>query len=186
LEIGTRNYPCWAPPRHRLDSGGYTLIELIAVLVITAVLAGTAVPVLKNLAGTRSSAAARALLHDLAYARQRSIATGTVCWVVIAPGTSGGWSLLAEDPDDPGRSGAVPIIELAAGSVMAVQLDVDPYINVTIDAANLGGGSEIGFDWLGRPFIDDDSELSVVGEIVFSGNARITVQPITGHAALVP
>jgi len=49
-------------------SGGFTLVELVALLVIVGIMAGVAIPSLSTLGSTRSSMAGRQIVRDLAFA----------------------------------------------------------------------------------------------------------------------
>src|SRR6185503_7257913 len=100
--------------RPRISDGGFTLIELITVIVIAAILAGVTVPTLSGLGSARSGMAGKQILRDLTFARQRSVATGVVSWVVFNSGT-GTWSILAENPASPGRAGATILSDMATG-----------------------------------------------------------------------
>ena len=44
--------------------GGFTLIELIAVMLLTAILAATAIPAMSSIGHTRETMAAKRLLHS--------------------------------------------------------------------------------------------------------------------------
>src|SRR5262245_23115160 len=99
-------------PMH-LD-GGFTLIELITVVAIVAILAGVAVPILIGVSTARSAMAAKQVLRDMTFARQRAVATGAVSWVVFNAG-AGTWSILAENPSSPGRAGAAVLNDMATG-----------------------------------------------------------------------
>ena len=57
--------------RFRRCERGFTLMELVAVLVIVAVLAAVAVPSLDAIDETRAAMAAKQLLRDLTFARLR-------------------------------------------------------------------------------------------------------------------
>jgi prepilin-type N-terminal cleavage/methylation domain-containing protein len=170
-------------PTHARPHAGraFSLIELVAVIVIVSILAVTAAPVVSSLAGVRRSVAARHLLRDLAFARQYAVATGTGTWVVIdAPDR---WSVLVEDPSSPGRAGAGPMSD--SGRPMVVELGVNDYAGVQIDSAVFDAGAEIGFDYLGRPLTGDDEFLVAQGVVTLTGDRRVLVEPVTGLAWVV-
>src|SRR5436190_22792948 len=84
--------------------GGFTLIELIAVMGITAILAVVAIPTLSSVATNRSMIAGKQILRDISFARERAMLTGTRCWVTFNT-TTDTYSVLAENPASPGRAG---------------------------------------------------------------------------------
>jgi prepilin-type N-terminal cleavage/methylation domain-containing protein len=158
---------------------GFTLVELVAVLVIVAVLAGVAAPSLSAMNGTRGSAAARQLTRDMTFARQRAIATGTPSWVVfsIAGAT---WSVLAEDPSNPGRAGATAVTDLATGRPYTQAVSTGEYIGVSIVSASFAGQSEVGFDWLGQPLTSGGSVMTTQGTTTLTGGYGVIVHGRTG------
>lgn len=165
--------------RRLRGEGGFTLVELIAIVVIVSILAGVAVPAMTNLDDSRGAAAGKQLLKDLTFARQRAVATGHRCWVVFdAPGDA--WSILAEDPQNPGRSSAASVTDLATGRAYDISLAQD-FTGVTISSADFDGGDEIGFDWLGRPFVNDSTELAADGSLTLNTGHVVRVAARTGH-----
>jgi len=162
--------------------GGFTLVELIAVLLIVAILAAAAVPALDSVQRSRQVVAARMLLHGLTFARQHAVATGVRTWVVVDVGNQT-WRILAENPLAPGRGGAIALSDPGAASELAERLDAGDFGDVRIVSAAFDGAAEVGFDWLGRPLNSTESDLAEAGEIVLSGSHRLTVEVETGHVA---
>ena len=80
------NVPSCHAARRPHRGGGFSLIELVAVLVIAAIMAAVAVPTLSSLAATRAWAAAKLVARDLTYARERAMTTGLRTWVGFKTG----------------------------------------------------------------------------------------------------
>lgn len=153
---------------------GFTLVELIAVAVITSIIAAVAIPALSSVGLARKRVAARMVQRDLAFARERALATGAVHWVVFTP-ASDTYSVLAENPSSPGRAGATAITDPATGRTMLVQMNSGDFAGVDLTAASFGSGAEVGFDWLGRPLATGGSLLASSGTVTLSGGYTVTV-----------
>jgi prepilin-type N-terminal cleavage/methylation domain-containing protein len=162
--------------------GGFTLVELIAVIAIAAIIAGTAVPALSSLSESRTAVAARDLVRDLSFARQRAVASGTRSWVRFDAAAET-WSVLVEDPASPGRAGASVMTDPATGRSFVVALGQPPLDGVTIASATFDGGAEVGFDWLGEPLNVAETALAADGAVTLSGGAVVTVRKGTGYVS---
>lgn len=175
-----------AAVRHR-SPRGFTLIELIVVIIIAAIMAAVAIPRLSNLSATKAAVAARLIARDLTYARERAIATGTRTWVVFSPGTNS-YSVLAENSASPGRVGATVLSDpLGNGKNYVQYLNTGDFAGVSMTGATIDAGTEVGFDWVGKPYNSTSTDLSAAGTITLSaGGFTVTVQPGTGLAKVTP
>jgi hypothetical protein len=146
---------------------------LIGIVGLGTIASMSAVP------ASRQHAAARQLQKDLAFARERSMATGTRHWVVFTTSTST-YSILAEDPLNPGRAGATTMTDPATRAPFTVRLNINHTVGVTLTSAVFGTDAEVGFDWLGRPTQTNGSLLASNGVVTLAGGHQVIVQQATG------
>lgn len=166
--------------RRSIAHPGFTLIELIAVIAITGILAAVAIPASLTLTSGRSAAASAQVQADLRFARSRAMTTGTPSWVTFSNG-SHTYTVLAESTSTPGFASATTIVDPATGSAMVVRLNRNEFAGVTIVSANFGGLATVGFDRLGRPLKTDGTVLAADGTVTLSGSKTITVTRPTGR-----
>ncbi len=172
------------PPRRALANArrGFSLAELVAIMVIIGITAGVMVSVTMRLDGARAGAAAGRIESDVAFARHWALATGTRTWVEFdLPAQS--WRVLTEDPAAPGRAGATPLDDPGTGKALGGQVGRGAFVGVTLDSALFGADPVVGFDWLGRPLDASASPLGADGSVVLGSGTTISVQVSTGHVS---
>jgi Tfp pilus assembly protein FimT len=157
------------------------LVEVVIVCVITALVAAVALPALSSVNAVRRSAAQRSVERDLGYARERAVCTGRRGWVVFDVAAST-YTLLGEPAGNPGRGSAATLTDPATGRPYTRALNAGELAGVTLVSVSFGGGSEVGFDWLGRPLTAAGTPLSVPGVVTISGGGTVTVRPGSGLA----
>ena len=170
--------------------GGFTLVELVAVMIIAGILAGVAVVTLSSAAGNRSRMAANQLRRDLTFARQRAVATGTPSWVQLNI-TAETWSILAEDPVSAGTgwSDAAIINDPATGQPFVQTVGVAPFNGVDLLTVGFDGNDKVKFGWLGKPRTYNgaaETALAADGDVTLSGGHTVRVKAETGHIVLNP
>ncbi len=158
----------------------FTLIELIAVLVVTAILAATAAASLTRSAATRGAMAGQQLTRDLNFARERAVATGVRTWIVF-DNAADSYTLRAENPGAPGYAGAATLTDPATGRDYIVTLNTGEFAGVGISGVSIPGGSTtLGFDWLGRPLLPAGTLISADITVTLTGGVSVTVEGGTG------
>ncbi|MHC5112890.1 MAG: pilus assembly FimT family protein [Planctomycetota bacterium] len=160
--------------------GGFSLVELVAVMVVIAILAATAVPAISNFTDSRASAAGHMLLHDVTFARQHAVATGTITWVKFDAAAET-WTVQAET-GLAGKANAVTMTDVATNANYVKTLGAGDFPDVTIVSAVFDAGADIGFDWLGEPLTDDATALAADGVVTLTSSVTLTVERGTGHA----
>jgi len=163
---------------------GFTMIELIVVMLMMSILSVAAIPSLASLGTQKHSAAARQVVRDLTYARERAMATNAKSWFVVSV-SGGSYSVLAESNTSPGRAGATTINDPATGGLFVVRPGMGTFTGVAITACAFGGGSEVGFDRLGRPLLTSGALLTTTGTITVTGGHIASLSAQTGRATYV-
>jgi hypothetical protein len=150
----------------------------MVVITVAATIGAVAVG---SFGGAQRKSAARQLARDLTFARSQAMLTGRTVWVTFDV-VADAYALLIEPLDGGGRDAAAALTDPATGREFRQAVASLGNEGVTLDAVSFDGVPHVGFDWKGRPKLDDLDHLLVPGVITLSG-ATVTVTPDTGLAS---
>ena len=149
-----------------MNRRGFTLGELVIVIVIMGVLAFASYPALSSLGSFGLAAAGRGLAADLEFVKSRAISTHTICGATfdVAGDT---YTLFTGTPSTPLqhplRPGQSYVVRLAGQRVDLV-------------SATFGGSAQVRFDGLGQPLDGANQPYSAQGRVILArGAVRDTV-----------
>ena len=157
---------------------GFTLIELIVVIVLVGIVSAVAIASMGKSRQNRQRAAAHSLVVNIAYARERALATGHPTWVYVYTNTEtitlyetvGGSLVTMTDPATNAQLATV----LGASSDNAQFADVGIG---TVNGATSASAIIFGFDWQGR--LTDSGGTLIVSDwavtITQTGQTTITL-----------
>jgi len=159
---------------------GFTLAEVIVVVVILGIAATVIIPMISDTSGMRVTSAARHISSTLLFAQTSAISTQQPLQVVFDDDAE-----TYEVQDEDGTVVPDPVIP---GKSLRTDYLNDPRLqNITLETADFDGGGKIWFDRLGMPYSGPDKDnLTALNDgsiSVQSGNnvMTITVEPITGR-----
>jgi Tfp pilus assembly protein FimT len=166
------------PFRHGKKEAGFTLVELVLIIVILGILAVFAVPRMADTTAAKAAAAARKLQSDIAYAQELAMTRNVRYRVYVnaAPAPAAGYAVT----DSAGNPAPDP-----AGGNLSVTLNSGSYAGITIS----GGfsGSFIEFNTLGVPYNSGGAPLGAASTLTVNANAApertVTIQPQTGKVS---
>jgi prepilin-type N-terminal cleavage/methylation domain-containing protein len=143
--------------RARFAGRGFTLLEIIVVIVIVAIVGSAAIVSTGSTYRTRQRAATRELAAELIYMRERALATGRAHWARYDLTTHTVTYLHCVSGVASTSAAATAYTDPTTGSQMTTVLNSassqgQNWDGVRISSVNGSGASPqwIGFDWLGR------------------------------------
>jgi prepilin-type N-terminal cleavage/methylation domain-containing protein len=161
-------------------SGGFTLVEIIAVVVILAIAALIAVPAFSGAAEMQGKAAADKLAADIEYAKSLAVTTQRVHRVTF--------DVNAESYDIRDMSTDTIVTDPVRKAPFTVAYATDQRLSsVKLQSASFGGGSSIQFDATGTPQDSGDTAIGATGTVVLAAKGQtftIRVEPVTGYVTI--
>jgi len=158
------------------ERSGFTLIELMVVLVVMAIAAAIAVPMFSGAGTIEVGAAGHVVAADLEYARSLAISRQQTYSVVF---NAAGESYQIED-----SSSAVITHPVNVGANYVTNFSTDTRLDqVDIASASFDSTSTVKFDYLGSAYNGNSQPLSS-GVITLQSQGRtvtVNVEPITGY-----
>ncbi|MFA5252383.1 MAG: GspH/FimT family protein [Phycisphaerae bacterium] len=169
--------------RHRLrrirySAGGFTLAEILLVVVIIAIAAAIAVPMIGSMDSVQIRAAANVIAADLEYAKSMAISRQENYSVFFNP--AGGFYEVC------GADGTM-IKHPVTKKDYRVTFSSDSRLeNVVIDDADFDSSDTITFDYLGSPYSGSVTPLNSGTISIEAGDFSMTirVEPVTGFISI--
>lgn len=151
---------------------GFTLIEIIIVVVILAIAAMTAIPLMSSAGSVQIRSASNMIAADLEYARSMAISRGQNYSVAFDDSTE---SYSIKDQSD-----TVIPHPVKKGFPYTIDFQNDSRLNkVDIAGVNFNSTDIVTFDCLGSPDNGGTISLDAGGP-----TATITVEPVTGYISI--
>jgi prepilin-type N-terminal cleavage/methylation domain-containing protein len=167
--------------QHHLQSAsvGFTVIELLIVVVIIAIAAMAAIPMITSADSFQIRSAANMIAADLEYAKTISISRGQSFSVVFDDAAE---TYRIED-----QSGVVIGHPVKKGFDYIVDFQSDRRLSkVDIESVSFDATSEVKFDYLGSPYNGADNPLNsgVISLRAGQMTATVNIEPITGFISI--
>jgi MSHA pilin protein MshC len=157
-----------------MNRKGFTLIELVMVLVLIGIVAMFVAPKLGDVTGTKTGAFRDKLKADIRYAQNLAMTRNARYRVFFntAPAPAPNGYAVTD-------SAGTVVQDPAGGGSLSVVLNAGNYVNITFAVAPLYPFIE--FDSLGRPYDNAGSLLAVAVTLTLSsGGGTVTISPQTG------
>lgn len=155
-------------PAVRCAARGFTLIEILIVIVILAIAAMTAIPMMGSAASVQIRSAGNMIAADLEYAKSLAISKGQNFSVVFDEGAES-YSIVDQD----GNTISHPVKK---GFDYVIDFQDEGLGRVEIADADFDGASQVQFDYLGSPDKGGTVHLQA-GDM----SATVSVEPVTGY-----
>ena len=160
-------------------SSGFTLVEIIVVVVIISIAALIAIPMLSSAAGMQIRSAANIIAADMEYAKSMAISRQKSYSVIFDVNNNkyqieSGGNVISHPVNASGNF----IVSFASDS----RLD-----RVDISAVDFNSDLTVTFDYLGSPSDVGGSPLLNSGQVTLEADGitvKVTVEPVTGYVTV--
>ena len=158
---------------------GFTLVELLIVIVIISIAALTAIPMMSSAAGMQIRSAANMLTADLEYAKSMAISRAQNFSVIFDTSAD---SYRIED-----QYGNVLPHPVKKGFDYVIDFQNDGRLNkVDIVSVDFDSTSEVKFDYLGSPYNGSNTPLNsgIINLQAGGTTTTVAVEPVTGYVSI--
>ena len=162
----------------RGTNSGFTVIEILIVVVIIGIAAMMAIPMMTSAASMQIRSAANMIAADLEYAKSMAISRGQIFSVVF--------DKAAESYRIENQDGNVIAHPVKKGFDYVVDFRDNRLDKVDIADVDFDATSKVKFDYLGSPYNGDNNPLNngVITLQAGGTTTTITVEPVTGFISI--
>lgn len=166
-----------AYPKKPGNIKGFTLIEVIMVIVIIGILVSVAIPRFNSFYAVKFSGAIKKVVSDIRYVQSLAISRHETCRIVFDSLNNTYSVYLANN--------SLAIDPFTRGSLQ-INFNTSPQYNgIDITSVNFGGTNTLRFTWEGVPQDGNGTNLSADGSVGFSYQGNISTIYITPNTGKV-
>ncbi|MCM8784371.1 MAG: prepilin-type N-terminal cleavage/methylation domain-containing protein [Candidatus Omnitrophica bacterium] len=155
-----------------MKNSGFTLMEIVLVIVLVGILGITFAVKYSGFEETKLSSAASKLAADIAYAQQLAITTQLYHGISFDSNAEEYYLFRIET-----NNTQTTIKNPSTGEDFVVEYDFGELQGINLQTVNIGGGTEIIFDWQGIPY--DNSKTALTSDATITLEYRGRTKTLT-------